>query len=364
MVRYSLTLVLGIVLYAALPQGVLALVNINSASLNELDSLPYVGTSTAELIIKGRPYSSSSDIQKVSGFGGGPGTRNYDAVVGLITVSGNTTVSIETSEKTTNSSSGNTTAKVIKSASPGLIKGLIINVPAKAYTGQLISFDVDPDDGKAGRLTRYQWNFGDGTTDNSKTPTHRYTHPGTYVVIVESYYQKETKLARNEIEILPLALTLEIISTKEVRVTNNGSYEIDLGRMVLIGDSTFTFPKHTILLPSQSLVTKVDNKGSVVLQDGEGVILATGAVKLPPTQHQLAVASTNRNVAQVYTQIGASSTEEVSIEEDREVEGVALVVSTQTASLPSANVPLEAWPYLGLFAVIGLGIFALYGTKS
>lgn len=366
MVKCSLTLILGIVLYAALPQGALALVNVNSATKDQLMEVEGLGETTANRIIEYRNTSGAiTNLATLCGF------RNIKNIetdtcktlgAGIYFGPLESNSDSEASETTTTTtSSGSTVIKVTKSASPGPITGLTLTVPDKAYAGQHLSFDVNPDDGK-GRTARYSWNFGDGTTDDYKRPTHRYTHPGTYVVMVESYYQKETKLARKEIEILPLAIKLETLSAKEIRVTNNGSYEIDLGSMQLLGKNTFTFPKYTILLPDQSLVAKVDNAGSVALKDGEGVVLANGAAEVLSPPRQLTTPATKRIVTKVSTPV-ATSTEEVSVEGE-DGESVALVAKNQTASLPAADVPVEAWPYLALFAVMGLGIFALYGTRG
>ena len=49
--------------------GVQHKVNINTASLEQLDSLSGIGPSYAQKIIEGRPYSSIEDIQKVKGIG-------------------------------------------------------------------------------------------------------------------------------------------------------------------------------------------------------------------------------------------------------------------------------------------------------
>jgi competence protein ComEA len=45
------------------------LVNLNKATLAELDTLPGVGPKTAELIIAGRPYAKVEDLLKVKGIG-------------------------------------------------------------------------------------------------------------------------------------------------------------------------------------------------------------------------------------------------------------------------------------------------------
>lgn len=44
-------------------------VNINSATIDELETLPGIGPSKAQLIVAGRPYGSVDDLMRVSGIG-------------------------------------------------------------------------------------------------------------------------------------------------------------------------------------------------------------------------------------------------------------------------------------------------------
>ncbi len=103
----------------------------------------------------------------------------------------------------------------------------------------------------------------------------------------------------------------------------------------------------------------------MVLKDGEGTVLATGATKTDYPSRQFTTPSTKKSVAKVALSSleKATTTEKVSVEGERGGEGIALAAETQTASLPSSDTSKEAWPYLALFAVIGLGIFTLYGTR-
>ena len=41
-----------------------ALIDINSATKDELDALPQIGSARAEAIIKGRPYKTKDDLRK------------------------------------------------------------------------------------------------------------------------------------------------------------------------------------------------------------------------------------------------------------------------------------------------------------
>jgi competence protein ComEA len=53
----------------ATPGGAGALVNVNTATQEELESLPGVGPKTAQAIIAGRPYASVDDLLRVKGIG-------------------------------------------------------------------------------------------------------------------------------------------------------------------------------------------------------------------------------------------------------------------------------------------------------
>ena len=58
------------------------LININRATVEELDALPGIGPSTAEKIIAARPYSSVDDLTRASGIG----AKTVDKLRDLITV--------------------------------------------------------------------------------------------------------------------------------------------------------------------------------------------------------------------------------------------------------------------------------------
>lgn len=58
------------------------LVNLNTATLDELDTLPGIGPATAQKIVEGRPYGAIEDLMRVKGIG----QATFDKLKDLITV--------------------------------------------------------------------------------------------------------------------------------------------------------------------------------------------------------------------------------------------------------------------------------------
>ena len=57
-------------------------VNLNTASLDELDTLPGVGPATAQWIVEGRPYGAVEDLMRVKGIG----QATFDKLKDLVAV--------------------------------------------------------------------------------------------------------------------------------------------------------------------------------------------------------------------------------------------------------------------------------------
>ncbi|OGG85487.1 hypothetical protein A2392_03305 [Candidatus Kaiserbacteria bacterium RIFOXYB1_FULL_46_14] len=357
--------VLGLLL-SLIPLPALALVNINTATLDELDTLPGVGAVTAQKITDARPFESTSEIQNVQGIGG-PGTKTYEDIIGLITVEG-ATVS-ETDDSSDSLVSKSATAKDeddIKVQKP--VSGLVINAPDYSFVGQVVNFEAVPSDGDQGRLVRYWWNFGDGYTADSKVATHQYRHPGTYVVVVESYYLKKTHITRHEITILSPQLSVRSDQGSFV-ITNKSDHEIDLFGMTLSGVVNWSFPKYSILLPDASLAidsSVVKDALVVRLLGADGRVLAVSDSEKVATKSKSVAYAPAPRISAVSTNVSAqvidqSPTPSVT---DGEIGSNVSVLEptkpTQTANLSDANIPAKSWPYLGLMAVVSLGLFAVW----
>ncbi len=59
-------------------------ININTASLEELQKIPYIGPKKAENIISGRPYQKIEDIMNLTGFG----EKTFEKIKDYIVVTG------------------------------------------------------------------------------------------------------------------------------------------------------------------------------------------------------------------------------------------------------------------------------------
>ena len=101
------------VLMGPLPLYAVELVNINTANLTELETLPGVGPSIAQSIIDNRPYAAIEEVSRASGIGE-PGSSSYEKIKDLITVGGvvTQTQTVATSSMQTQTQSQNQAAGV------------------------------------------------------------------------------------------------------------------------------------------------------------------------------------------------------------------------------------------------------------
>jgi PKD repeat protein len=124
----------------------------------------------------------------------------------------------------------------------------------------------------------YEWNFGDGNMSTHVTPEHTFRHPGKYVVTAYASFKRQEQIARHEITILPVMLSLGTNRQGDVVVYNEAQYELDLSHYYLKGEKVFSFPPRTYVLPNQSIVISQDKVGQtdnqvVAMYDPKGTSL-------------------------------------------------------------------------------------------
>ena len=211
------------------------------------------------------------------------------------TTENTTTSSRQTvSASKTNSGGGSKKQAPAKKVPPELV--LEVVAPRTAYVNQEISFEAVPS-GVGETIARslsYTWNFGDIYVGVGKKPTHVFTYPGEYIVVVEGVFAKQRTLARQEVTVLPVSFALGVTPTGDITIKNNAKYEVDLGGFTLSGASAFTFPKYTILRAGGTLtVPKVRIGGgqSVALYDTERTLVTSYGTVSKPIPQALAQAT-------------------------------------------------------------------------
>lgn len=281
----------------------------------------------------------------------------------------------ETTSTTKSSSASETVRLVLTDA----LLALNINAQKKGYVHQPIEFEVFPSG--VGKTIidslAYSWNFGDGGVTFGSNPTHTFAYPGTYIVTVYGEYKRQEQLARHEITILPVALSVTKNIYGDVQINNDSPYEIDVSGYVVKGEGSWRFPDYSIILPKQTVTLKRGKigEGFIRVFDGEGTVVAvstTGGSDEPPVVPDLSNAFTpspvvSANIPETPLVLAPSVFSPVSPfpqvagAATSAVEDTANSVAPEKEAASSSKIPDNAWPYLGLIIVILLG---LVGTAT
>ena len=266
--------------------------------------------------------------------------------------------------------------EAVKLMLPGKTLKLAVTAQKLGYVHQPIDFSVQPS-GVGGTLLdslTYEWNFGDGTTAMAKEPVHSYKFPGTYVVTVYGGYKRQEQVARHEITILPVSLSLTLSSNGELQVNNDSPYEIDISGYTLDGGKKFVFPARSVMLPNQTITleaSKVGRPQVAVVRDAAGVIVLskekplkteTPTTPTEPAKRTIVVQQPEIEIEEAVqwfapllppeTNTLAAALEEYLVPRFAEAAPESGSTTTKTSAIPNS-----AWPYLGLIGVIILGLF-------
>lgn len=287
----------------------------------------------------------------------------------------------ETKTITTKSSSNSKSDKgeTVRLILPDVTLVLEIDAQKVGYVNQEIAFSVEPS-GIGDTLIdslQYEWNFGDGNSVNNKEPKHIFEYPGTYVVVVYAGYKRQEQVARHEITILPVEISLTTNRSGDVQVNNDSPYEIDISGYKLISDETFVFPARSVLLPNQTITVNKGKLGQtdnrlVALYDTEGLVLNSiipdeliesknmQEEKIEKPTPYVSYISTSRQTMTDTDFVFVDN--EVEVENDGKEElAFSVATSSQTASLSSSGTTSsEKWPYLALAGVLFVSTIGVY----
>jgi len=234
------------------------LININTASLIQLDTLPGVGPATALSIIDNRPYAAASEISRADGIGE-PGSSSYENIINLITVGVTSPApEVETPSSVANSSSSSGDDQVssapIYSELKTTDRSIKINI-GKDRTGSVgspifLRAEVNLPNIQSGD---FRWNFGDGSIGYGKEVVHVYEYPGEYVAVM-TLGSMGGDQARINIKIIDPEFSITIATPEVIEIKNNSKHEASLsGRLVAVGETYFAFPHDTFVKPGASI---------------------------------------------------------------------------------------------------------------
>ena len=170
-------------------------IEINTASLEDLDKLEGVGPKTAQKIIDSRPYYSVDDLIKVSGIG---------------------TATLEDIK--------NQGCAYVDTSLLPLIAQFTF-APSNPVVNEEIVFDASSSTSPTGQIVSYLWDFGDGTatSTNSATISYSFSEVGQYLVTLLVVNEKNNTSSAATTTINVQAIPEE--ATSSVNLLLNPSFE-------------------------------------------------------------------------------------------------------------------------------------------
>ncbi len=280
-----------------------------------------------------------------------------------------------TSNTSDTSTSNRNTTSAVKRSEPDEPKSLellpsslelAVTAPETGYVNQEIVFSADAS-GIGTTLTNslsYEWNFGDGMTDGGEEVSHRFQFPGTYVVMVYGHYKRQEQVARHEITILPVTLSLSRNRTGDLQINNNAQYEVDISGFTIQGSKSFTFAEHSIVLPLQTITLHAyDIGGNATLYDETGAYIASETTAAPAVATAAAtpqpLARSTTYSAPTFTKLPTSENSDILNQTEATTSQPTVISINQESRNPNQATPTannNRWPYAALAGLLVLGI--------
>lgn len=288
-------------------------ININTASAEELDTLPNIGQVLAGRIVEYRQthgnFNSIEEVKNVSGIG----EATFQDIKDLITVGGGGEIKDddeeepdkENDDKSDNEDNDDSDSDGNPSAHSSPVDlsrkeaevDLEIDAGRQRLTiaGGEVEFSVEVTAGFDARVN-FDWSFGDGSSSSGQTVTHVYNHPGLYNVVVNAEGAGGEAVDRTKVQVVTADLDLNLSENKEaVVVTNNTDWEVNVGEFIISsGEENFSLARDTIIEPNNEIHINLQRLGfdlnkiaSLTLKNKTGQEMAQ--VKLASTLNNLTV---------------------------------------------------------------------------
>ena len=254
-------------------------IDINQASLIELQELTGIGAVYAQRIIEARPFSSIDELTKVKGIGEktlakiesqGKACLSTASVGGQQGLPGNTLPNASSSlskapvTQPQSNTNGRLTGKTIKLNHPPRAnagENIITNV------GSIIHFDGSKSQDEDGDQLTFSWNLGNGETRNGAEFNYSYQHTGQYVVVLEVSDGHLLDTDTLVVSVYPAKVSISEFlpnpkgkgeESEWIEIANSSDSLVDVsGWQLQVGGSQtkqFIFPSNSLLLPHSFLV--------------------------------------------------------------------------------------------------------------
>ncbi len=237
-----------------------ALININTANLTTLETLPHIGASLGQRIIDYRtqngPFAAITDLQKVSGIGSG---SNYADIAPLITISDSGVSNATPNTATSTTIVATTTPSSSTAASNWTPDPCAITIdvgPDRTALAEVpihLAVHVRTTSGADDSSAAVVWSFGDGSSGSGANVDKTYRYPGTYAV--QAIARDGSAVTRDDlaITVTPASVRIANLSPAGTTIANDTNQSLDLsGWRLFSGGNMFLFPEGTLILPQAS----------------------------------------------------------------------------------------------------------------
>ena len=350
-----------------------ASININEASLGELDSLNGIGPVKAQDIIDYRnangDFGSIEEIMDVSGIG--PAT--FDKIKNDITVGESGTDPVEEDpapeeeeeEDEVSGGGGGVMTYPLGGETLTVEAGVnkkyaIVHTPIK-FSGEAYYGD------RESVTARKIWNFGNGDTDTGKEVEYSFDYSGNYIITFSAKTFEEEALTTFEMEIVEpqIGVSLVVEGGKGfIEIENKSPRRHELsGWRIVSGDKYFLIASHTFIGPESKLRFTASSMGLTLVKNRTRLQYPDGVTSNVYTLN-------NTVKVKTYTAPVQKNTNSVqTIQKNEEIAENSQPVATATlagvgAASPSDNFMLWLILLVGLIIIGSITILLLGRARS
>lgn len=100
----------------------------------------------------------------------------------------------------------------------------------------------------------FTWNFGDGSTGQGTSVTHRFEYAGRYAVVVTGFYEGSSGSDRFTVTAEAAQLAVRAVSDGSVEIENLGIRDVDLSRWIIqSAGGRFALPENSLVLAGHTM---------------------------------------------------------------------------------------------------------------